>query len=185
MDQLRSQLIRTFQRGARLAGVALALVIAGSAALWASLDNWRSTPLTNTLESPQAVGEVVLSSLRAGQVAPLRDLALTEHEFRDHVWPGLPASRTDGAVPFNFVWGTLRQNSEARLHETIAQVHGQELTLKRVEFEGPSTSYGDVTVHRESRLVVETREGRERTIRLFGSMIEQDGRWKVFSYVID
>jgi len=56
--------------------------------------------------------------------------------------------------------------------------------LRRVHLAGEPSTYGDDTVHRGIELVVATGQGEER-IRLLGSMIEQGGRWKVFSYVVD
>jgi hypothetical protein len=118
-------------------------------------------------------------------VSALERLALTETEFKQYVWPELPISRPESNVPFDFAWGMLHQHSEGYLRETVTEFSGRQLSLKRVELAGASTSYGDVTVHRDSRLVVETTDGREQTIRLFGSMVEKDGGWKVFSYVTD
>jgi hypothetical protein len=40
-------------------------------------------------------------------------------------------------------------------------------------------------VHRESSFHVVDADGTQQTIRLTGSMIEKDGRWKIFSYVVD
>jgi hypothetical protein len=42
-----------------------------------------------------------------------------------------------------------------------------------------------VRVHRDAELVVRDADGATRAVRLFGSLIEQDGAWKVFSYVAD
>jgi len=40
-------------------------------------------------------------------------------------------------------------------------------------------------VRRRTQLVVGSSDGRESVVQLFGSMIEQNGRYKVFSYVVD
>jgi hypothetical protein len=40
-------------------------------------------------------------------------------------------------------------------------------------------------VHREAALTVRDPAGMEREIRVCGSMLEKDGGWKVFSYVVD
>ncbi len=53
----------------------------------------------------------------------LRDLALNEIEFREQVWPELPAARPERNLPFSYVWGDLRQKSDANLERTLAR-HG-------------------------------------------------------------
>jgi hypothetical protein len=40
-------------------------------------------------------------------------------------------------------------------------------------------------VHRESVVLARFPDGSERRVRVFGSVLEQDGRYKVFSYVVD
>ena len=61
----------------------------------------------------------------------------------------------------------------------------ERLDLQSIGFRGETSQYGTATVRRESVLVVRGSDGTVREIRLFGSMVEQDGRFKVFSYVTD
>lgn len=192
MDELRPAVTpagaRTGRRSSFVtkAAVLLAVVLAGSAIVTPSAI-WRPPPLPlqRTLPSARAVAQAVLSSLQTGNLESLEALALTEREFRYYVWPELPVSRPEANTPFEFVWGTLHRNSGAHLRQTMARFKGQQLALKRVEFSGESTSYKHVTVHRDTRFVIDAGDGTERTVRVCGSMIEQDGAWKVFSYVVD
>jgi hypothetical protein len=46
------------------------------------------------------------------------------------------------------------------------------------------SDYVTYTVHRDATLRVKAPSGEE-GVRVCGSMIEKDGEWKVFSYVID
>ncbi len=57
--------------------------------------------------------------------------------------------------------------------------------LVGIRFLGETTPYGSYLVHRESELTVKDLDGTQRDIRLFGSVLEKGGRFKVFSYVID
>ena len=50
---------------------------------------------------------------------------------------------------------------------------------------GESTDYGPFQVHREAVLTVRAPDGERRTLRIFGSMLEQDGRYQVFGFVTD
>lgn len=141
-------------------------------------------PLAGTRESPRAVAEALLDAVAADDGAALQSLALSEQEFRQHVWPDLPAARPERNLPFSYVWGDLRQKSAAGLARTQSAHGGRRYRLQDVRFSG-KTSYPGYTVHRDGVLVVEGPGGQEEELRLCGSMIEQDGRWKVFSYAVD
>ena len=166
----------------------LPLILAGAALiLGATLSAvWtRPAPLQNTFPSPEAAASAVIQAMRAGDADRLRALVLTEQEFRAHVWPYLPAARPERNVPFEFVWELLHQNSEGHLRETVHRLPEGPIQVRQVRFAGETSRYGDVTVSRETELVVSGADGTERAIRLFGSMVEQDGHYKIFSFVVD
>jgi hypothetical protein len=143
----------------------------------------RVPPLANTHPSPSSLAEAVLEAVAAGDRAALEALALSETEFRDHVWPQLPAARPERNLPFSYVWGDLRQKSGLSLDQTMSAHGGQRYELIDVRFEGVTT-YDTYRVHR--RATFRVRAGSETTdIRVCGSMIEKDGEWKVFSWVVD
>lgn len=174
-------------RQRRRLGVWLALAVAITVTLFVSLNAWRArpVPLANTFSSPEALAEAVIEAMRSEDIDRLRTLALTEKEFRAHVWPDLPAARPERNVPFDFVWGRLQQNSEAHLRHTVAGLGDRPLRLRDVRFTGEASEYGAVVVHRNTQLGVTANDGAEHVVRLFGSTIEQGGRYKVFSYVVD
>lgn len=185
MDELRSTVSARFRGGARRARLPLivgsiALVLGATvSAIWS-----RPTPIQNTFGSPEAAAVAVVEAVRAGDIDRLRTLALTEEEFRAHVWPHLPAARPERNVPFDFVWGTLQQNSEGHLRETVYRLQDETFDVRAVRFAGESSRYGDVTVTRDTEVVVRGSDGTERVVRLFGSMVEHDGRFKIFSFVV-
>jgi len=141
-----------------------------------------TTPLADTRDSPTAVAQAVIEAVTAGNRAALASLALSEQEFREHIWPELPAARPERNLPFSYVWGDLHQKSGASLAATLAKYSGQRLSLVEVRH-GEVTPYQSYTVHRDSVFVVRTADGATQDVRLCGSMVEQEGRWKVFSYV--
>lgn len=131
-----------------------------------------------------AVARDVLAAFAAGDRPALEALTLSEQEFRDHVWPDLPAARPERRLPFAYVWGDLKQKSDAGLGASLARLRGRRFTLVDVRV-GGETRYGRSRVHRESVLVVRNGDGGTEELDVFGSLIEQGGRWKVFSYVVD
>jgi hypothetical protein len=144
-----------------------------------------SRPLPNSHESPEALSRAVLAAIEARDTDALRALALNKEEFTEHVWAELPAARPERNLSPSFVWGDLNQKSNIMMRETLAAHGGNKYTLVSVRYLGETTAYNSYLVHRESELTVKDADGSERQVRLFGSVIEKDGRYKVFSYVID
>lgn len=141
--------------------------------------------LAHTFSSEHALADRVLGALAARDIAALQALPLSEREFREAVWPELPSSRPEMNVPVDYAWQTLAQNSLRHLHETMRAHGGRRYRLVDVRFDGDTTRYGAFTVRRRSRVIVRDEHGEERQLRLFGSVLERDGRFKLFSYVAD
>lgn len=144
-----------------------------------------ATVLAQTFESPEAAAVAVTQALARRDRETLRGLALSEPEFRTVVWPELPSSRPDVNLPVAYAWGTLNQTSLASLAATLAAHGGRRYTVARVEFAGGTTRYASFAVHRKARLIVRGEDGTEQRLTLFGSLLERDGRFKIFSYVTD
>lgn len=150
---------------------------------------WLSLPeelrLDPTFESPGAVASAVVQGLRSADLPRLRQLALTENEFHMLVWPKLPASRPERNVPWDYAWNDLATKSDANLRARLSGWQDRGYTVVDVAFSGGVTDYGTFRVHRDSVLTLRDGEGNVSNGRLLGSMIEQAGRFKVFSYVVD
>jgi len=145
----------------------------------------RVAPPANAHPSHDALARAVLAAVARRDAGALRALALDEQEFRTHVWPELPAARPERNLPFSYVWGELRQKSEQMLGATIAAHGGRSYELVRVDYPSGATPYDTYVVHRETTLVVRTPEGTEARLQLYGSTLQKNGAFKVFSYVVD
>ena len=141
-------------------------------------------PLADGAPSAETLATEVLEALARRDRPALDSLALSEREFRDYVWPQLPAARPERNLPFSYVWGDLHQKSDIKLGETLQRYGGQSLTLVAVTFVG-ATDYEGHRVHRETTVKVRDSAGQVSDVRVCGSMLEKDGEWKVFSYVVD
>lgn len=142
-------------------------------------------PLANTFDTHDALAGAVLERLARRDVEGLRALALSEDEFRDHVWPELPASRPERNVPFDYAWGQMKQRSDGHLANTFGRYAGRPLKLVRTGFAGDTTEYRSFAVSRASEIVAADGAGRELVLRLYGSVLQKGGRYKLFSYVVD
>lgn len=144
-----------------------------------------SSTLSNTFATPEALAQSVLGALAASDKTKLQSLALSESEFRTLVWPELPTSRPERGVPFEYAWGQMKQRSDGSLSNTFQRYAGKRLTFVRVGATGESTQYKTFLVMRDSEIVATDESGRDLVVRLFGSMMVKDGRYKVFSFVVD
>jgi len=111
--------------------------------------------------------------------------AMSEAEFRNVVYPRLPASRPERNTSADFLWGMQTDRQRAYFAETWSEYRGADWELVRLEFTGETTDYGDFLVHRDSRLVVRSPDGVERAVRLFGAILERDGAFKIYSFIVD
>ena len=163
----------------------IAAVIA-TAACSAPAELTRSAaPLSNTFESPDALAQAVLAALAQQDLPRLRSLALSESEFRDHVWPELDTSRPERNVPLDYAWGQMKQRSDDHLEGTFGRYAGTPLTFLRTRYAGDTTKYATFSVMRDSEIIAADETGRELVLRLYGSAMLKDGRYKVFSFVVD
>ena len=163
-------------RGLRVAVVSVSIVLTAGCGT--------PSPLANTCESPEAVARAVLEAIQARDRARLDGLALSQQEFKDHVWPSLPAARPERNLPFSYVWGDLQQKSGLSLSSMLHAHGGHRYDLVGVSFEDV-TPYAGYRVHRKATFRVRNAAGTDAEVRVIGSMIEKDGGWKVFSYVVN
>ena len=179
VDQLRTEL------GVGRAGLAALCLLAASGCGGGPASGAVQAPLGHTFESPERVAEAVLDALAKEDGPALLALALSEMEFRTVVWPELPSSRPERGLPFEYAWGDLHQKSTNELRRLLARAGGRRYELLGMTFDGESTPYETFTVHRDSRLRLRDPEGAERDVRLFGSVLQRGGEYKLFSFVVD
>jgi hypothetical protein len=142
-------------------------------------------PLVATFDSPEALARAVIDRVAERDAAGLQALALTRDEFAAYVWPHLPASRPETNMPVEFVWDRLKRSSDLHLARTLARRGGARYQLVSVSFRGEQSRYGAFTVMRDSELTVRTAAGEIDTVRLFGAVVSDGYRYKLFSFVVD
>lgn len=167
-------------------GPAALLRAAGVVVLTATLSACSAgRQLEATFDSPTALAQAVVDGLNRKDRAMLERLALTEDEFRELVWPRQPAARPERNVPWDYVWKDLSAKSRWQLRGRLAAWTTGPVAVEAVTFDGETTDYDSYRVMRKSRITLRDAGGQRTTVRLFGSIIEQRGRFKVFSYVAD
>jgi hypothetical protein len=142
-------------------------------------------PLTESSASAAEAARQVTEAIGRNDRGRLEQLAVNETEFREQVWPELPAARPERNLTAEYVWTDLHQKSQASLHDTLRKHAGRGYAFVDVRFQGPVSRYAGYEVHREAVVRLRRPDGTETEERLFGSMIQKDDRWKIFSYVVD
>lgn len=141
--------------------------------------------LEPTFESPEALAKAIVDGFSRENGAVLDSYPLNEEQFRYYVWPQLPVSRPEVNMPFDYLWDDTHQKSHNALLRSFDRYKGQGMTLLEIQFEDGVTDYETYLVHRDARVKVRLEDGRETWLDLFGSVMEYQGRYKLFSYVTD
>jgi len=87
-------------------------------------------------------------------------------------------------MPLDYLWKDMAQKNEGFVSQLMAEHGGRDYRLVVATFSGATTDHGVFRVHRKTTLDLRGTEGPV-TLRLFGSMIESGGRWKIYSFVVD
>jgi len=178
-DRFRTVLTRLPALTALLLLVALALATA------CGLEAGPREPYANAFASKEAAAAAVVEAMAARDAERLAALTVTEVEFRKNIWPHLPASRPEVGMPFEYLWAETSAKSRGYLAQVLQEHGGRRFEVRHVAFGGDVTDYGPFRIHPETRLTVVDEGGRSETLRLFGSMVEANGEWKLFSFVVD
>lgn len=139
-------------------------------------------PLVAAAASPEELVRRFLAALSENDIENVRLLAVTEDEFKTLIYPELPAADPGRNTSAEFVWSMLHTRSESSLHSIMSSVGGRHLWFEEIRFTGETSQYRSYKVHRESLLVLRDEAGDPQTVRLFGSVLELNGQFKIFSF---
>lgn len=140
--------------------------------------------LAHSAESAEALARNFLDALAVADIPALKRTRISKDEFTWYVWPELPASRLPN-VTSDFAWSQATLNSLSGLGGLLNQYSHRRFELVGIRFAGGTKDYPSYRVHYDSRVTVRDESGHEYELKLFGSMLEMDGRFKLFSHVID
>lgn len=140
--------------------------------------------LANASATPEELSRAFLAELEAGDIPSLKRHRITKDEFCWHVWPGLPSSQIPN-LTCDFAWSQATLSSLSGLDSLLARYSGRRFEYVGIRFAGGATDRASFRVLNDSRLTIRDESGVEREMKLFGSMLEMDGRYKLFSHVID
>lgn len=141
-------------------------------------------PLSSSFDTKEAAAQAALDAVWTRDSAALGRLSITQTEFQKHIWPQLPASAPDVGMPVDRAWADHLMKDDGFRAQLITEHSGRRLMLESIRFNGRPTTYGSFTIHPDTRVTVFDRDQRLE-LRLWGSMIESGGRWKIYSFIVD
>jgi hypothetical protein len=140
-------------------------------------------PLKNTVSSMDELGRRVLEDLYKKDFKALDALRINEQEYRAYIWPELPISKIpQWQKRYDYVWKEVDTKCTLGLQALIQKYGGQKFTLVSITFAGGTARYTACTVHREARITVKDSAGAVQELKLFGSVVECGGHFKIMSY---
>lgn len=155
------------------------------------LDRFRATipdtpqVLGGGAESPRELAEALLTALTRHDTASLRALVMSRAEFAWLYYPHSRYTRPPYELGPELVWIQLSATSEKGATRLLRRYGGLPLDLEAVRCpasavtEGPNRTTPGCTV----RFAVGDSSARD--VRLFGSLLNRDGRYKFLSYAND
>jgi hypothetical protein len=141
--------------------------------------------MVNAAPSLEDLGKQVLAAVEKNNFNALDSMRLTEQEYRAYIWPALPVSKIkQWQKQYQYVWGDVDTKSKYGLQLMLGKHGGQKFDFVRIRFAENTEKYHDCTVHKDAWLTLKDRSGAEKELKLFGSVVESSGRYKVMSFNI-
>jgi hypothetical protein len=135
--------------------------------------------LRNAAPSLEALARGVLDRLGQGDARGMAALAVTREEYRDVLFPGMPADQRAGA---DFYYDNMAAGSWKDLGRTVGELGGKSLEFLSIQADPKETERrGAAILHRGITLRVRV-EGQERGLVLLGGVVELAGQFKVIRY---
>lgn len=141
--------------------------------------------LAGSKGSPESLARHFLEALANRDRDKLTESVLNRQEFEQYVYPKLPASDPRANISAEFLWKQTHLRSQAGLSRTWGRHAGKKYRLLGYGFAGGEQDYDSFVIHKDTRLLVRDEKGQEQELDLFGSMIEMDGEYKIYSLVVD
>lgn len=126
----------------------------------------------------------VLAGLEAKDERALASLVVAKDEFCSRVFPELPSSKAPN-VSCDFVWDMAMLNHDAGFQHVYGRYTKKGYSFVSLRFEGGAKTYPSFKVHKGPLVTVKNAGGEQQELRLFGDVLEIDGQFKLFGFMVD
>lgn len=153
---------------------------------------YRIEPIPPQRRRLEGAAESLDELLRAIEVAlaerdtqRLASLMVGEREYREIFYPALPAAHPPMNASFETLWVSHFPDSWRGLERALDRFGGRDVNILAVRFAASNQDLVNFVLHQRSRVDLVVDGQMRPDVRLFGSVIVVDGRWKVLSYPDD
>ena len=123
-----------------------------------------------------------VTAVLAGDTAGMHRLRVTAHEHNAVMWPEFPASRRN--FPVDVAWHNIDTRSIREAVHIREQYAGDSFDVVGTTCRDGVTAYDTFRVHGDCWVTLR-RGSRPSDVKLFGSVVEMDGRFKVIGIRTD
>lgn len=135
-----------------------------------------------SLDSPDHLGLAVVEALNRKDIAQLNRLRVQRQEYLEWIWPAFPASRPPSNFPSDFAWSNLNTKCNIGMKKWIARYGGQHLQFVSIRFAQSQENYDGFHLLRGTVLTLQNAAGEKRELKILGSVVVKNGRYKLLSY---
>ena len=132
----------------------------------------------NSLDSPGQLGLAVVDALNNKDIEKLNRLRVQREAYLDWIWPAFPANN----FPSDFAWSNLNKKCNVGMKKWIARYGGHNLKFVDIRFDRPTESYDGFQLLRGTVLTLQNAAGENRELKILGSVVVKNGRYKLLSY---
>lgn len=126
-----------------------------------------------------------VAALASNDSAALRSLALTPREFADLVYPESPYTRPPYRQAPGLVWSQIQNAGMSGFNRLLERLGGAQLRYEGARCSEPPKLQGRNAIWAHCTVRVSEARGPARIRKLFGPIIEREGRFKFVSYATE
>ncbi len=143
------------------------------------------TKLTGGAASRDALAREFVQALAERDTVMIRSLVIDHIEFADLYYPASRYARPPFRTPVGLIWTQIQLNSEKGITRALDRLGGQRLRFVGVTCASPPESVGPARIHSRCSTRYVEPGGDTVSRRLFGAIVQLDGRSKFLSYSND
>lgn len=145
----------------------------------------RVTALSPSFASAEDVARAYVAALAANDRVALARTLMTRAEFAWLYYPENPISRPPYELPVGIAWFEIEGNSVAGVRRALASYGGRRIALRSLECANRPVVHGENRLWNSCIVTLTQEDGREARLRLFGSILERHGAFKLASAAND